>query len=504
MLCFIISLLFCYISFSAKEVVARKQFRVSLGFLATSLVLLVLWRVSDGLRGRLFRHTRRAQFRPVLTTTPPADVRRAVRERVLRGDGSALVLLLILLGLMTGLVLQIQLAARRQVQRAERALLQTRLHQAAAEGAHAALQRLAEDDDLLADHLREAWAVPQVVTNPAGLVVRVSVLDENRFFDWNNLAILLTGPAARSAAEMAMDILTLCGDFAPIAKVEALSDWVNASAPGLAQTPYYRQREPPYEAAKRPLYAWSELLWVRGFSRGMFTRRERQALTPGTADLVDCFTVVPVSRNHPVRININTASREVLLGVFGLERGAAVQTILALREGGPIRSLRPAERLVEPRLRDVLDRYLDVKSLYFRIAAEAAAGEQTGRILVLARRSDQGGLEIVQWVFQDASRVGHPPTPAALGVRRGPRPRPAGAGESRSRRPQLPVHNAVPGNRRTRRTPTGRPRGRAAPRSGPGPRRVRRRAARAGRFRALAGNAAELGSQGAQGAAVAA
>ena len=400
-LCGIVSMLFFFISFSTAQAVARKQLRVSLGFLAAGLVLLVLWWFSGWIRGRLFRHTRRTYFKPAVTSVTPANV----HLHRSRGAGSALVLLLILLGFMAGLVLQIQLTARRQVLRAERAWLQARLHQAAAEGAHAALQRLAEDDDLMADHLRESWAVPQVVTNPAGLVVRVSVLDENRFFDWNNLSIPLTGPAARSAADMAMDILTLCGDFAPIAKVEALSDWVNASAPGLAQTPFYRQQQPPYEAAKRPLYAWSELLWVRGFNRGMFARRERNALTPGVADLVDCFTVVPAARNHPVRVNINTASREVLLGVFGLERGVAVQTLLALREGGPIRSLRPAERLVEPRLRDVLDRYLDVRSLYFRVEAEAAAGEQTGRLRVLARRSDQGGLDIVQWVFQDARRA---------------------------------------------------------------------------------------------------
>ena len=403
-LCVVVSVLFIAISFFAVPASAGHQRRLSLAFLTAGMLLLALWWFSEWIRPRLFRHTRQSYFKPALTEAPPMDVRRDVHQRVTRRDGSALILLLILLGGLAGLVVHIQLTARHQVLRAERALLRMRLHQAAAAGVQAALQRLAEDDDRLADHLREAWAVPQIVTNPAGVVVRVNMLDENRFFDWNNLSLPVTGPAVRSAADMALDILTLCGDFAPIEKVEALSDWVNATAPGLAQTPYYQQLQPPYKAAKRPLYAWNELLWVRGFNRGLFARRERNALTPGLAEPLDCFTVIPAPRQQPARVNVNTAGRAVLLGVLGLERGAAVQALLALREGGPIRSLRAAERLVEPRMREVLSRYLDVKSLYFRIEAEAASRGQTERIQVLVRCGDQGGLDIVQWIFRDIPR----------------------------------------------------------------------------------------------------
>ena len=103
--------------------------------------------------------------------------------------GSALVLVVILAAVLTGVVLFAQVQARRDLAATARSLTQLMLHQAAAEGVRTALVRLAADDETSVDHLRKPWALPQLATNPAGLVVTVRVIDENRFFDWNNLAL---------------------------------------------------------------------------------------------------------------------------------------------------------------------------------------------------------------------------------------------------------------------------------------------------------------------------
>lgn len=317
-----------------------------------------------------------------------------------RQRGSALVLILILAAVLTGLILFAQWQARRELVASQRALTQLTLHQAAAEGIRTALLRLAADDEPTVDHLREPWAWPQLVTNPAGVVVAVRVTDENRCFDWNNLAIPPLGPQSRSASDVAMDLLNLSGDYAPVDRLVALGDWVDADANGLFESPFYRQQSPGYEAANRPLYTWSELLFVQGFSRDLFRPHAGEtAFARAATNLLENFTCVPVPRDRPVRINVNTASREVLLAVAGVDQASAVLQLLALRESGPMRSLQPIRRAVGPALQDAVERFLDVRSLYFRIEAGAIQHGQTERITALARRDENGALAIVQWIF---------------------------------------------------------------------------------------------------------
>ncbi|MCX7009324.1 MAG: type II secretion system protein GspK [Kiritimatiellaeota bacterium] len=314
--------------------------------------------------------------------------------------GSVLIFVIILAAVLTGLVLFAQLQARRELVATQRALTQLTLHQAAAEGSRAALARLAADDDTAVDYLQKLWAVPQLATNPAGVVVAVRVTDENRFFDWNNLAIPPTGPQARSAGDIAMDLMNLGGDYTPVDRLAALGDWVDDDSNGLWETPFYHQQSPPYEAANRPLFAWSELLHVHGFSRDFFRPREGEtAFSRAATNLLDSFTIVPVPRDRPVRVNVNTASREVLLAIAGVDQASAVQQLLALRESGPLRSLQPIRQAVSPAMQDAVERFLDVRSLYFRVEAVALQGEQTERIVALARRNENGALAIVQWIF---------------------------------------------------------------------------------------------------------
>jgi type II secretory pathway component PulK len=322
-------------------------------------------------------------------TSPVADRR-----------GSALVFVIILAAVLTGIVLFAQLQARRDLAATRRSLMQLTLHQAAAEGIRAALLRLAADDETSVDHLRKPWAMPQLATNPAGIVVVVRVTDENRFFDWNNLAITPLGPQSRSANDIAMDLMNLCGDYAPVDRLAALGDWVDADSDGRWETPFYQQQSPPSAAANRPLFTWGELLHVHGFNRDFFRPHEGETVFSHAAtNLLDSFTVVPLPRDRPTRVNVNTASREVLLALAGVDQAYAIQQMLALREAGPLRTLTPIRQAVAPRLQDAVERFLDVRSLYFRVEAEAVQGDQLERIRAFARRDENGALAIVQWVF---------------------------------------------------------------------------------------------------------
>lgn len=314
--------------------------------------------------------------------------------------GSALVLVLILAAVLTSLILFAQWQTQCELAVTQCALTRLTLHQAAAEGIRTALQRLAADDEPTVDHLRKPWTTPQLATNPAGIIVVVRVTDENRYFDWNNLAIPPVGPQSRSANDIAMDLMNLAGDYAPVDRLAALGDWVDSDANGLFETPFYRQQSPGYEAANRPLYTWSELLHVHGFSRDLFQPHAGEtAFARAATNLLENFTIMPVPRDRPVRVNVNTASRDVLLALAGVDQASAVLQVLALRESGPLRSLQPIRRAVGPALQDAVERFLDVRSLYFRMEAAALQGDHSERITALARRDENGALAIVQWIF---------------------------------------------------------------------------------------------------------
>ncbi|MCX7010461.1 MAG: type II secretion system protein GspK, partial [Kiritimatiellaeota bacterium] len=188
--------------------------------------------------------------------------------------------------------------------------------------------------------------------------------------------------------------------YSPVDRLAALGDWVDDDANGLWETPFYRQQSPPYESANRPLFTWGELLHIHGFNRDFFRPHESETVFTRTAtNLLDSFTIVPIPRDRPVRVNVNTASREVLLAIAGVDQASAVQQLLALRESGPLRSLQPIRRAVPPAMQDAVERFLDVRSLYFRVEAVAMQDGQSERIFALARRNENGALAIVQWIF---------------------------------------------------------------------------------------------------------
>ena len=398
-LCAVVSLGFFISSRMERRKTAYKQLVTSVSFFVAVPVLLGL---GAGLSWWKHRFYGRGQARRAASKTRDggdgADDDGPAADR--RSSGSTLVVALVLTAVIAGVVSHVQWRARRELATAQRGLTQTCLHQAAAEAIHTAVQRLAADDEPTVDHERKSWAAPQVATNPAGIVVRTRVTDENRFFDWNNLSIPPLGPQARSASDIAMDLMNLDGDYAPLDRLDALTDWLDNDLHGLWETPFYREQTPPYEAANRPLYAWGELLWVHGFSRDLFRPRESNNVFAHAATaLLDSFTVVSTPRERPLRVNVNTASREVLLAVLGIDQGYAAQALLALREGGPIRSLQPIRRTVEPRRQEVIERYLDVRSLFFRIEAEAVADGQSTSIRAIAQRGENSAMNIVQWLF---------------------------------------------------------------------------------------------------------
>ena len=407
LLCVALSVIIFASSFLTRPGTQRKMRVLSLTYVGAGLGLIIVRLIGETIREKASNRRGREKSRNGTSYYYPRNHVGGGPEPRAPGpapgprDGMALILVLILLALIAGLVLEIQINARTTLRREQRALLDVRLQQAAADAARAALQRLADDEDLLTDYTNEPWASTEDVTDPSGIATRVVTMDENRFFDLNNLALPASTSGARPASEIVMDLFTLCGDLAPVDRVGALTDWVDGDDEGLAESRYYRELAPPYRPANRLLLSWNELPWVRGFTREYFARHTRSGLDEVfNADLVDCATIVPVERSlQPTTVNVNTAGKNALLGVLGMSREDLARAVLALRAEQPIRNLESLFAVADPALVQAVRPYLDVKSSVFSVNAQAYSEGQSARLRVLARRNPQGNVEVLQWVF---------------------------------------------------------------------------------------------------------
>ncbi len=311
-------------------------------------------------------------------------------------SGMALILTLSAIVLAGGLALFLQARAV-SISRAEQAdLLGERLRVAAAEAAREALLTLASDEDLLVDHLGEDWASPRETTGEDGLSTWALVEDAGRFYNWNNLSA--SNRATRAPRDILLDLMTFCGDFQPVIRVDALADFVDADEEGSYEADFYRVGEAPFDPSNRELWAPAELLRVHGFSSDLF--RSRPDAGPDNlfgGDLAASAVVVPAKLEEPIPVNVNTASRDVLMGVTGLQQDAAVRSVLALRQVQPFSSL-AIMFMANPELAAALEGSVGTASSYFRVRARASKEGQHRSVMAWVERNKNGDIRILQWV----------------------------------------------------------------------------------------------------------
>jgi type II secretory pathway component PulK len=320
-------------------------------------------------------------------------------RRLAARSGMALILTLAAIVLAGGLALFLQARAV-ALSRAERTeLLQERLRLAAAEAAREALWTLASDEDLQVDHLGEDWASPREVVHEDGLSTWALVEDAGRFFNWNNLSV--SNRATREPRDILLDLMTFCGDFSPVVRVDALEDFVDADGEGTYETDFYRTGETPFQPPNRVLWAPAELLRVHEFSTDLFRPRPKSGpddLFGG--DLADSTVVVPAPLEAPIPVNVNTASRDVLMGLTGLQQDAAVRAVLALRQMKPFESL-AMMFMANPELAAALEGAVGTSSTYFRVRARASMDGQHSSVMAWVERDKNGDIQILQWIDEE-------------------------------------------------------------------------------------------------------
>lgn len=313
-----------------------------------------------------------------------------------------LLLVLVLLGVMAGLILHAHHMAGTRVRYGAALLDTAQLRHALLFAARRGMQMIAEDTYPSVDFEGEPWSQPVEFEDPTGISVFLRIVDENRYFDLNNLALDGYEEQTRTPFAMLMDLLTFCGDFSSVNRAEALRDWVDVNSDGFYENSFYAEkREPAYETPDAAMESMGELYSTEGYNHEYLAPKPRYSSRRKMfeADINDCITVVPGLREKPVPVNINTAARSVLLSLVGLEGEDWVDKIVAIRRERPIPSLEAAFTMISAQTAKEIEPFVDVKSRFFGIHAVASVGEKTETLYALAERQSGGGIHIVRWVY---------------------------------------------------------------------------------------------------------
>jgi len=316
-------------------------------------------------------------------------------------SGMTLVLILVLLSLISALILHAQHAARLARRSAEKELALTRLELAVQDEVFYVLQKLADDPDQRVDHLGKFWSSLHESERPDGIGVAIQIEDLNRRFDLNNIRPGDAFAYADHSERMIMDLLTRCGDYDSLERVEALRDWVDPDEEGRREGAFYRTRDPFFRVPGTWLQGWGELLHIEGFSPAYFDRMDKPDAAFGVQDAawMDVFTMIPGPRAGVTPVNINTASQTVLEGMLGMEREPLIRYILLTRADRPFRSIDGLLAAADPALIRDFRPYLDVRSSHFEVRARASDPLRHAlEVRAWIHRDPQGVVRILRWM----------------------------------------------------------------------------------------------------------
>jgi general secretion pathway protein K len=235
-------------------------------------------------------------------------------------------------------------------------------------------------DDPRVDHRGELWARSLPSIEIEGATVTGLMTDEQGKFNVNNLADI----HGVSEIDLAAFRRLLARLGLPESLADAVADWIDAddevTAPDGAEDAYYVGREPPYRAANREVAEIGELLLVKGFSTDRLRR------------LAPYLTALPGT----TRVNVNSASAELLAALLPGVSASTARTIVAARDQEPYGSKMEFARRLPASAAQAADDLLDVRSDYFVVRGTVRVGRVTAGYRALVGREGPAVRSITQ------------------------------------------------------------------------------------------------------------
>lgn len=234
------------------------------------------------------------------------------------------------------------------------------------------------------DSLGDAWALPFPPIKVGGGSVSLSIVDEARKFNVNQLVNPANGQVNNIAVEQVTRLFAILGVSPAI--VPALVDWLDRDSvetPGGAEADYYLRLIPPYEPRNGPMPTIGDLRMVRGVDDATFVK------------LRNFLTVVPETR-----VNANTASPEVL-ACLEPELASNPRLVMQIVQA---RAMRPFETILDvtnlPGIGTFgvrLTQVLTTRSVYFTIAGMGTYAGARKLVYSTFRRNGNGTAALASW-----------------------------------------------------------------------------------------------------------
>ena len=227
----------------------------------------------------------------------------------------------------------------------------------------------------------------------------------------NNLG-LREESTARAFALVVRNFLTVCEIPDAYRSAEAIQDWIDSNDLGWAEASIYQQRTPPHDTKNKPIDDLGELRTVQGIPDALWQRIQNPRVLQYTGAPADLLTILPhiADSSSWTRINLNTAPLPVLLALFGPAQRGAAESILLLREQGPILGVDRIAPLLPAGILDGARRWIDVRSDYYRVTVTVE--QQTAALKWSAdmnRLAMDRNVGLRLWTERKPDRFGHVP-----------------------------------------------------------------------------------------------
>ncbi len=234
------------------------------------------------------------------------------------------------------------------------------------------------------DSLHDIWAVPIPPIPIEGGTVSVSIIDEarklniNQLYDWRTRQ--LDGNFAEVIARL-FESIGVSTDLIPI-----IADWLDPDSiesPGGAESDYYLKLMPPYEPRNAQMPTIGDIRALKGVDDATFML------------LAQYLTTVPEAR-----VNANTASPQVLAALTPelSNNSDLVKEMLAARDVRPFLAVTDIANLPGiGEFADHLTPMLATRSSYFLIIGQGQFAGARRRIYAVFRRNSSGSAMLISW-----------------------------------------------------------------------------------------------------------
>jgi general secretion pathway protein K len=276
-------------------------------------------------------------------------------ENIIRNNrGIALLLTISVTTILVALALEYNRRARFAVLSTAATRDRLALAQMASSGIHAAMALLAKDRaESNIDSFQEDWANPDKINELLNEIpfddgtLSVTITDEMGRIQIN---ALVKFPDSRNFNESQRQLLERYlnyfkddteetpEDSQPPAIVNSLKDWLDSgddeAITGLsgAESSYYQDLSPSYDARNGPISDLNDLLLIKGITPDLFYG---SADKPGIANFLSVYGMTPgegTSFTFPGKINVNTAELPVLVALLPTEDVDMAQAFFDLRQ----------------------------------------------------------------------------------------------------------------------------------------------------------------------------